>query len=135
MSPHKSWITDLVKVFLYKADHVMSCGAAHPRFRVHELRSRFLELGINSLPWLKKEVELCRPRLIVTLGQEVAQVVSGDFRASADDLLRRPLSYPESLDGHPVLYLPHPDACRRWEKWRDNMARRRRIIVRTLSPA
>ena len=130
--PHKTWITDLVKVFLYKPDHVASCGAAHPRFRAHELRSQFLPLGIKSLTWLNREVALCKPRLIVTLGLEVAQVVSSELRARADDLLGRPLSHPDSLGGYPVLYLPHPDACRRWHKWRRNMARRRRIVANTL---
>jgi hypothetical protein len=119
-----AWITDLVKVFLYKRDHADSCGAVHPRFHVHVLRSRFVELGLQSLSWLMKEVELCKPRLIVTLGVEVAQVVSGELHASADDLLNRALSRPDSLGGYPVLYLPHPDACRRWTKWRRNMARR-----------
>lgn len=125
------WITDLVKVFLYKPDHVDSCGDAVPAFRVTELRSRFLELGRASLPWLREECDLCRPKLVITLGEEVAQVVSGE-RRDADDLLNRPVAHPSSIGDYPTLFLPHPDACRRSAKWRANMTARIRLINATL---
>lgn len=111
------WVTDLVKVFLYKKSHLESCNAVHPKFKVHVLRDNFKELGKKSLPWLKEECELCEPRLVLTMGLEVAQVVSGELSAKADDLLARKISYPESIKGYPTLYLPHPDACRRYSKW------------------
>lgn len=112
------WVTDLVKVFLYKKSHVDSCGEVVPEFEVPRLRHRFLELGVKSLPWLKQEVELCRPELILTLGQEVAQVIHGRKSASADELLRNEIVNPEALQGKTTMHLPHPDACRRMEKWR-----------------
>ena len=128
MSIDQCWVTDLVKVFLYKSAHVDSCKAVHPEFPVPELRSRFLKLGQMSLRWLREECDLCQPKLVVTLGQEVAQVVSGELRASADELLSREVSYPAMLGGYPTLYLPHPDACRRFEKWRKRMAERVRLV-------
>jgi len=135
LSSEECWITDLVKVFLYKPEHVSSCGAVHPRFHVPVLRDKFHYLGTKSLSWLRSEAEICQPKLIVTLGVEVAQVVSASPRASADDILRRPISNLDSLGGYPVLHLPHPDACRRWEKWRNNLARRRRLVVEALGLA
>jgi uracil-DNA glycosylase len=126
------WITDLVKVFLYKPAHADSCNAVDSRLHVQVLRNQFLQLGRKSLEWLREECELCRPKLIVTLGQEVAQVVSGKHKASADKLLSQPASTPESLGGHPVLYLPHPDACRRSDKWRRKMTARVRLIKKHL---
>jgi len=54
--------------------------------------------------------------------------VSGELRASADELLSREVSYPAMLGGYPTLYLPHPDACRRFEKWRKRMAERVRLV-------
>ncbi len=104
------WITDLVKVFLYKKEHVGSCGEIHPNFRVTQLREKFTDLAKKSIPWLQKECNLCKPGLIVTMGEEVAQVILGDFRASADDLLNRDFSHTTQLGNYPVLFLPHPDA-------------------------
>jgi uracil-DNA glycosylase len=118
------WITDLVKVFLYKPSHRDSVGAVHPDFNVPVMRGRFAELAERSLPWLKQECELCQPSLVVTLGEEVAQVVSQEPKAKADDLLNRDIGPVPSLDDWPVLHLPHPDACRRSEKWATTMVRR-----------
>lgn len=64
----------------------------------------------------------------MTLGEEVAQIISGDFNAPADTLLVRNITYPLSLEGYPVLFLPHPDACRRFEKWRVKIEEGIRII-------
>ena len=115
------WVTDLVKVFLYKPDHVDSCGDATPNFRVPQLRSEFLKLAAGSLKWLCTECELCRPKLVLTLGQEVAQAVTGEHSAKAEDLLKRPVSRLKLIGGWPTLFLPHPDACRRSAKWRQNI--------------
>lgn len=118
LKPQECWITDIVKVFLYKDEHVESCNDVCPEFQVTALRSQFKEIAKNSLSWLQDECKLCQPKLIVTLGEEVAQVISGKFNASADTLLVRNIIYPLSLEGYPALFLPHPDACRRFEKWR-----------------
>ncbi len=117
LAPEQCWITDIVKVFLYKDKHVESCNDVCPEFQVTALRSQFKELAKKSLRWLRNECTLCQPKLIVTLGEEVAQVTSGELNASADTLLVRNITYPSNLEGCPTLFLPHPDACRRFEKW------------------
>jgi hypothetical protein len=122
------WVTDLVKVFLYKPSHVDSCGAVKPDFDVPELRSQFYTLGRQSLSWLKEECEIGDPRLIVTLGQEVAQVIYGRRSAPADELLRNEITRPVELDERPMIHLPHPDACRRFEKWRRRLAEQIEVI-------
>jgi len=127
------WVTDLVKVFLYKPGHVDSCGDVHPGFQVPELRSQFRALALKSLVWLQEECSLCKPKLVVTLGLEVAQVVSDELRASADNLLLRDVVHPAALGGWPTLYLPHPDACRRSQKWRECTAERARLARAVLS--
>jgi hypothetical protein len=129
----KCWVTDLVKVFLYKQSHAESCKAVHPEFAVPVFRDRFYELGINSLSWLRQECELCHPKLVVTLGEEVAQVISGEKKALADDLLMREVTGSENLGGYPTLYLPHPDACRRSSKWRERMKKRVSVAKRILA--
>lgn len=111
------WLTDLVKVFLYKKEHLESCKAAVPDFKVQVLRDKFWEMGNKSLNWLQEEIQLCQPKVIVTLGLEVAQVVSS-----------KKSSKPDNLNGIPTVYAPHPDACRRFKKWRDVMANRVELI-------
>lgn len=115
------WITDLVKVFLYKREHRSSCQAVNPGFKVPVLRYRYYEIGKKSLAWLREECELCQPRLVVTLGEEVAQVVLGRKGASADEMLVPQLTMPENIGEWPTICLPHPDACRRSDKWKKVM--------------
>ncbi len=114
------WVTDLVKVFLYKPEHADSCGDAVPGFKAPVLRTNFMNLGRNSLKWIQEECRLCKPGIIITLGEEVARIVSGST-AKADELLIARPSKPEALVGFTTFHCPHPDACRRSPKWRDRM--------------
>jgi uracil-DNA glycosylase len=132
LHPQDCWITDTVKVFLYKPEHIDSCKEVHPEFQVLAHRKDFIDLAKRSLPWLEEECEICQPKLILTLGEEVAQVISGDRTASADDLLSREIIRPEILKSYPTLFLPHPEACRRLPKWRDNMEKRIELIQQFL---
>jgi hypothetical protein len=115
------WITDLIKVFLYKPKHKKSIHAVHPEFDVPVLINQFYELGNDSLKWIKEEIELCKPKVIITLGLEVAQVVSGNKNAKPDEILKSDTNSPANLNFIPTVYAPHPDACRRFEKWREVM--------------
>ena len=128
LAPHQCWITDIVKVFLYKDEHVENCNDVCPEFQVTALRSQFKELAKKSLSWIQSECKLCQPKLIVTLGQEVAQVISGKLSVSADTLLVPNINHPLNLEGYPTLFLPHPDACRRFEKWRMRIAEQVAVI-------
>jgi len=71
------WITDLVKVFLFKKGHITryeKLGAVAPSGYTRE---RFAELGERSLPWLERELVAARPKFVITLGAEVAGVLRG----------------------------------------------------------
>lgn len=77
------WITDLVKVFLFKKGHVeryRKLGATAP---AGYERERFFELGTRSVATLEDELQLARPRLVITLGAEVAGVLRGVRSRSA----------------------------------------------------
>ena len=132
LSIDQCWVTDLVKVFLFKPEHAESIADVHPNFQVPVNRNQFKDLAEKSLSWLQDEVQLCNPKLIVTLGEEVAHVISGEQSASADDLLSREITRSSRLEGYPVLFLPHPDACRRSEKWRQGMQDRLKLIKKFL---
>lgn len=127
------WITNLVKVFLYKEEHVDSYKAVDPYFKIQMLRNDFINYGEKSLNWLNEEVQLCNPKAIVTLGHEVAQVISGKKNVEADKILQSEIDNPEGVGGVPTVYAPHPDACRRFEKWRKIMEGRVGIVKKQLS--
>lgn len=102
------WITDLVKVFLFKEGHIeryVKLGKTD----IKANRDLFDEYAMKSLHWIEKEVELCDPSVILLLGIEVTKVF---FEISE----RKAYEY---LDGKPrqkeikginrnIICLPHP---------------------------
>lgn len=101
------WITDLVKIFLFKEGHV-------ERYRklgvtVPGTRSRFAEFALKSIPWLAEEIYLARPRLAILLGLEVVSTLFGISGEAAKKLLdgrsrRLAIGQTETT----VICLPHP---------------------------
>lgn len=71
------WITNLVKVFLFKKGHAKKyeqLGAIPPKGYERE---SFFELGKKSVSTLEKELKLAQPQILITLGNEVAGVLRG----------------------------------------------------------
>ena len=106
----KCWITDLVKVFLFKQGHIKryeKLGAVAPAGYVRE---RFFELGINSVPWLEKELLIARPSFVITLGAEVAGILRGVRSATAQSRLLVPevLSLVVGGISVPTMHCAHP---------------------------
>ncbi len=69
------WVTDLVKVFLFKPGHrakYEKLGIAVPQGYERE---RFEELGRSSIGMLFDEILLAQPRVVITLGAEVAGIL------------------------------------------------------------
>ena len=102
------WITDLVKVFLFKEGHIKRYENLGKK-DMEANRNKFMEYAKLSLPFLYDEIEICNPYVIILLGQEVAQAF---FQISAV----RALGY---LDGtvkkfevkgkeRNIICLPHP---------------------------
>jgi len=114
------WVTDLVKVFLYKPAHYDSCADAVPGFCAPVLRDQFKELANFSLKWIEDEYKLCTPQIVVTLGEEVARAIVGNT-FSTEELLSVEAKHPECLNGATTYCCPHPDGCRRSDKWSDRM--------------
>jgi uracil-DNA glycosylase len=102
------WVTDLVKVFLFKEGHIK-------RYRklgfeeISENRSLFEEYANKSLPWLIKEIEIANPYVIILLGLEVTKVlfkVTDNVAKSYLDGKVRQIDY-EGLT-RDFICLPHP---------------------------
>jgi uracil-DNA glycosylase len=104
------WVTDLVKVFLFKEGHrdkYARLGAVPP---AGYARERFEELASRSLPWIERELALARPRMVITLGAEIAGVV----RLVVGQANRNALLGPGIVDVRfgsitvPTVHLAHP---------------------------
>lgn len=123
------WVTDLVKVFLYKPEHKAAINDAYEHFHVPVLRDRFKEIGAKeeNLNWINREIELCNPKCIIALGEEVSQVLL-KTEAKADKLMQ-PIV--RDIAGIPLVCGPHPEACNRSEKW-EKIATDLIPLVRTL---
>lgn len=118
----KCWITDLVKVFLFKEGHIK---------KYHELlytqcketRSEFSILANASLDFLYEEIELAKPRIILLLGEEVTSIVLQKTRCEANNILKQDIQQLELNDiNYKVIASPHPGIMMRGgeasEKWR-----------------
>lgn len=104
------WITDLVKVFLFKPGHVQKyfdLGAKPPRGYT---RDRFFELGERSMEWLQLELKAAQPKLVITLGAEVAGVLRGvrSFAAQVKLLEPHVSQCPIGTEKFPVMHCAHP---------------------------
>jgi uracil-DNA glycosylase len=124
------WITDLVKVFLFKPGHVAryaKIGAVPP---VGYDRKSFYRLGQLSLPWVRREIAIAQPRLVLTLGAEVAGVLRGVQEPARQVALLRPEVATIDIGGPPVkvVHCAHPGILmrrgpsnpwpeRHWEKF------------------
>jgi hypothetical protein len=71
------WITDLVKVFLFKEGHRDKYGRLGASVPAGYHRERFEELAASSVGWLERELVVARPFLVITLGAEVAGLLRG----------------------------------------------------------
>lgn len=69
---NECWITDLVKVFLFKEGHIDRYNKII-KTNLVENRSKFDEYARKSIKWLEKEIELANPKLIILLGIEVTK--------------------------------------------------------------
>jgi len=107
LEPEDLWLTNLVKVFLFKPGHVAKYEALGKK--AVESRSKFASFAEKSLPLMKTELEVARPRVVILLGEEVTKLLCGVSATAAKQM----------FDGHSreieiagtkriVFCLPHP---------------------------
>ena len=102
------WITDLVKVFLFNEDHIKSYVKLG-KTDSQENRSQFAEYGRKSMGWLKEEIDLANPRVIILLGSEVIKTVLGVTETEARDMMMGETFKSEiSWKSSNIICLPHP---------------------------
>lgn len=110
ISRHDCWITNLVKIFLFKKGHVEKYKRLGCSWEPFETRSKFDDFGRASIKWLAKELQIAQPCLVITLGREVA----GILRDVKSDEKRNQLLGGQlqemTIEGeiYPVIHLAHP---------------------------
>ena len=109
------WVTDLVKVFLFKPGHRAKYRRLNAAPPAGYERERFEELGLRSAGWLERELNLARPRLVITLGAEIAGVVRGVSDDRSRSGLLGPTISPVRFGAIevPTVHLAHPGAVMR----------------------
>lgn len=128
------WVTDLVKVFLFKDGHRKKYARLDGAPPAGYERKAFETLGHNSIPWIERELKLAKPRLVITLGAEVAGIITKTRSTAARTALlsgdvRRIQIGAVEVD---AAHLPHPGIVMRdGEKGRKNLwpARNRRFVA------
>lgn len=105
---NECWITNLVKVFLFKKGHVekyVKLGKTD----ISENRSLFLEYAQKSIYWLEKEISICNPSVIVLLGAEVVRALFQVSENTAKKYLYGDLKQAEFAGKmYKFICLPHP---------------------------
>lgn len=102
------WITDLVKVFLFKDGHVKRYRKLGNNF-INENRSLFDKYAKKSIDWLYQEIDIANPYIIILLGLEVTKTIfdvkDNVARSYLDGIARQ-----KEVDGilRNFICLPHP---------------------------
>lgn len=102
------WITDLVKVFLFKEGHVSRYHKLG-KDDIEENRTKFIDYAHKSIDRLEKEIEICNPYVIILLGLEVTKVLFNLTDIKAKDYLDGAIKNKE-IGGlrRNIICLPHP---------------------------
>lgn len=116
----KIWITDIVKVYLYPEKHIKNCKVIAPEIKFVDTHKLFSRIANASMKWMKKEIQVCNPKLIITLGEVTARTISGDKKTSSEILLNGVIRQIKLDTTYKIAHLGHPEIRRRNKNW-DNI--------------
>lgn len=121
----KCWITDLVKVFLFKEGHIEKYNKLG-YWGIAPNRNDFMKLASSerNLQYLYDEIELAQPKAILLLGEEVTAAVFNASRKVANQLLQQGTqNLNVGSKKYAVIASPHPGILMHsgiaGEKWRE----------------
>ncbi len=102
------WITDLVKVFLFKQGHIDRYLKLGKR-DLTENRTMFNDYAIKSLSWLEMELSIAKPYAVILLGLEVISTICNISNTESKKYLTG-LSREVTIGKQTVniIPLPHP---------------------------
>lgn len=124
LTRQQCWITNLVRCYLFEErgkkrdiSKYRRLGVTWPGFTV---RNRFDDYAQQGLPWLEEELRLAQPKLVITLGSEVAAAFHPGHPKSKRTALVENAELRQVKLGEytwTMVHLAHPGAGR-GEKWR-----------------
>ena len=123
ISREKCWITDLVKIFLFKPGHVKKYRRLGFKGNLIT-RDRFMDLAKKSVQYIQKEIDLCDPKVILSLGAEVnAVLLNKTIKVITDEMaLSSEKLYNVNGKNYSYFSCPHPGILMRGgeksEKWK-----------------
>jgi len=113
----KIWITDIVKVYLFPEKHIVNCKMVAPKRTFVNTHDLFSEIAFASLEWMQREIILCNPKLIITLGAVPARAISGDKKKSNEELLNGEIRDLNLDKPYNIAHLGHPEIRRINKTW------------------
>jgi hypothetical protein len=113
----KIWITDIVKVYLFPEKHIKNCKIIAPEIKFVDTHKLFSQIAMTSMNWMIREIEVCNPKLIITLGEVAARTISGDKKTSSEILLNGTISTVKFDKSYKIAHLGHPEIRRINRKW------------------
>lgn len=121
LNAEQCWITDLVRIFLFKEGHLTKYRRLGCSWPERETRSQFEFFAEQGIDLLSEELQLAKPKIVITLGSEVAgflQHVKG--QKQRNELIGGDIKEFAINNTHfPVLHLAHPGIVMRPESDRN----------------
>lgn len=120
INPDKIWLTDIVKIYLYPDKHIKNCRIVNPNITYVNTHKIFNKLAVASMKYLVEEITICSPKLIITLGEIPARVLTGDKKTKNDSLLNGSV-VSKDIEGinYNVAHLAHPEIFRINKAWKN----------------
>lgn len=105
----QTWITDLVKVFLFKPGHAEKYKQLGFKGTL-VFRKEFKSLAKNSISYINNEIEICNPKIILSLGTEVNSVLLNKSDSAATAIISSGQKQSYLLNGNEFTFFacPHP---------------------------
>lgn len=117
IKPGELWITDLVKIYLFPEKHIKNCREISPDIEFVNTHKMFKRIAKASLLWIEKEIEICNPRLIITLGEIPARAIISDYKTKNKELLNGSIREVSFSRTYKIAHLAHPEIRRINKEW------------------
>lgn len=120
INPDKIWLTDIVKVYLYPEKHIKNCLKINPTINYVNTHKNFYKIALVSMNYLVEEINICSPKLIITLGEVPARVLTSDKKTKNDELLNGSVTS-KNIEGkyYNISHLAHPEIYRINKEWKN----------------
>ena len=109
----------MVKVYLFPDKHIVNCKVISPHLTFIDTHKLFAKIATASMDWMKKEIYVCEPKLIITLGEVAARTISNDWKTNNKELLNGEVRTAHLDKDYNIAHLGHPEIRRINKEWDD----------------